>query len=187
MDASGVRGDVDSGHTSTAAAGEPTSVSSKRNIRAICSMERTELNERPLSVRVSDAITRFAGTTTCLAIHVLWFGGWILWNGSLLPLPPFDPFPFSFMTLVVSLEAIFLSLFIMMSQSRMQRLADERSHLDLQINLLAENETTKMLGMLRSLCAHFDLPEATDEDIPDLELRTDPEALLGAIKRSLPE
>jgi len=57
------------------------------------------------------------------------------------------------MTLVVSLEAIFLSLFIMMSQSRMQRLADERSHLDLQINLLAENETTKMLGMLRSLCS----------------------------------
>jgi len=104
---------------------------------------------------VSDAITRFAGTTLCLAIHALWFGG-ILWNSGLLPFGAFDPFPFSFMTLVVSLEAIFLSLFIMMSQSRMQRQADERSHLDSQINLLAESETTKMLGMLRSLRSHFD-------------------------------
>jgi uncharacterized membrane protein len=91
------------------------------------------------------------------------------------------------MTLVVSLEAIFLSLFIMMSQSRMQRQADERSHLDLQINLLAEIETTKMLGMLRSLSSHFALPEAADDEITDLETRTDPKALLGAIKQNPPD
>src|SRR4029450_10380261 len=102
-------------------------------------MEREVLEARSLAARLSDSITRFAGTTTCLLIHVCWFGGWVLWNVKPFCLPDFDPFPFSFMTLVVSLEAIFLSLFIMMSQNRMQRQADERSHLDLQINLLAEN------------------------------------------------
>lgn len=170
-----------------AANGETTSISSERNIRAICAIERGVQRDRSLPVRVSDAITRFAGTTLCLAIHALWFGGWILWNSGLLPFGVFDQFPFSFMTLVVSLEAIFLSLFIMISQSRMQRQADERSHLDLQINLLAESETTKMLGMLRSLCSHFALPEAADDEITDLETRTDPKALLGAIKQNLPD
>jgi uncharacterized membrane protein len=150
-------------------------------------MEREVLEARSLAARLSDSITRFAGTTTCLLIHVCWFGGWILWNVNPLGLPDFDPFPFSFMTLVVSLEAIFLSLFIMMSQNRMQRQADERSYLDLQINLLAENETTKIIGMLRTLCTHFDLTEACDTEAADLEQPTDPSALLSAIKVSLPD
>jgi uncharacterized membrane protein len=65
---------------------------------------------------------------------------------------PFDPFPFSFLTLVVSLEAIFLSVFVLMSQNRMTRQADKRAHLDLQIYLLAEQELTTILHMLRGLC-----------------------------------
>jgi hypothetical protein len=99
---------------------------------------------------------------------------------------PFDPFPFQFLTFVVSLEAIFLSLFILMSQSRSSSQADARAHLDFQINLLSEQESTKMLKMLRSLCRHHGLADASDPEVEHLEHRTEPEELLRELKESLP-
>ena len=77
---------------------------------------------------------------------------------------PFDPFPYAFLTLVVSLEAIFLSLFILMSQNRAALHADRRAHLDLQINLLAEHESTKTLELLKALCEHHGLACSQDPE-----------------------
>ena len=75
-------------------------------------------------------------------MHVVWFAGWILANG--LPgIKHFDPFPFTFLTLVVSLEAIFLSTFILISQNHETLLSERRNQLDLQINLLREQENTE--------------------------------------------
>jgi len=99
---------------------------------------------------------------------------------------PFDPFPYQFLTLVVSLESIFLSLFILMSQNRSTNQADQRNHLDLQINLLAEHENTKMLQMLQALCAHHGLAISSDPEIVQLAKRTEPQQVLEELKDNLP-
>lgn len=165
-----------------------TGNAARRNIRAISELEREALAKRSVAERISDAVNHYAGTMRFVLVHVIWFTGWIIWNSlHALHLPVFDPYPFELLTLVVSLEAIFLSLFILMSQNRLQRQADARSHLDLQINLLAEFETTKMLSMLQSLCAHFGLEEAKDKEVQELKTRTRPDMLLREIKESLPE
>ncbi|MEO7650307.1 MAG: DUF1003 domain-containing protein, partial [Bryobacteraceae bacterium] len=120
--------------------------------------------------------------------HAVWFVGWILANFGALPyIHTFDPFPYPFLTFVVSLESIFLSLFIMMSQSRASRQADARAHLDLQINLLAEQESTKMLQMLQKLCEHHRLAIAHDPEVDALKTPTEPAELLDELKEKLPD
>src|SRR5262249_3510911 len=99
----------------------------------------------------------------------------------------FDPYPFSFLTFVVSLEAIFLSLFILISQGRETRQADQRAKLDLQINLLAENETTKLIQMVRELCRAQNLAIAEDPELAELEAVTNPEGLMKEVMTACAE
>ena len=94
-------------------------------------------------------------------LHVGWFAAWLVLNSRLSPWPPFDPFPYNILAAIVSLEAIFLALFVLASQNRMTAEAEKRAHLDLQINLLAEQEMTLVLRMLRELCDHFSLTDTT--------------------------
>src|SRR5262249_49692394 len=96
-------------------------------------------------------------------VHIAWFGFWV--GANTLPFfhPHFHPYPFQFLPLVVSLEAIFLSPFIMISQNRQQRTADRRNHLDLQINLLSEQENSKMLVMMERMMKHIGVPEIDPE------------------------
>ena len=99
----------------------------------------------------------------------------------------FDPFPFPLLTMIVSLESIFLSLFIMMSQNRGTIQADRRNHLDLQINLLAEHEATKNLQLLQRICRHMGLEhEAADAEIEELTQKTAIDSLAKDLKRGLP-
>jgi uncharacterized membrane protein len=86
---------------------------------------------------------------------------------------PFDPFPYSFLTLVVSLEAIFLALLVLKSQNRMTKEADKRAHIDLQINMLAEQEGTKILNMIQRIGKHLGLEEEIDEAMQQLSQETD--------------
>jgi uncharacterized membrane protein len=159
----------------------------RRNIRAISELERKELERRSGAERCSDLVVLHAGRLWCLLVHSVWFGAWMVWNSGKIPgLKPFDPFPFSALTTVVSLEAIFLSLFILMSQNRANRRADERAHLDLQVNLLAEHETTKMLQLLQALCIHHKLPQAQDPEVLELLERTEPAELAREIEQELP-
>jgi uncharacterized membrane protein len=89
-------------------------------------------------------------------------------------LPAFDPFPFPFLTVLVSLEAIFLALFVLASQNRLARQTDRRSHLNLQIDMLAEREMTAALQMLRDLTSHFSVETSvTAEQLRDLARETD--------------
>jgi uncharacterized membrane protein len=91
---------------------------------------------------------------------------------------PFDPFPFPFLTMTVSLEAIFLTLFVLASQNRLGRQADKRAHLDLQIDLLAEREMTAVLQLLQDIASHLKVPETvTPEAIRDLVIETDVQRL----------
>lgn len=91
-------------------------------------------------------------------VHIVWFGGWIIINTIFTTLQ-FDPFPYTFLTLVVSLEAIFLSTFILISQNQETRLTEHRNHLDLQINMLAEKENTKMLQLLQRVAVKVGIPD----------------------------
>jgi uncharacterized membrane protein len=96
-------------------------------------------------------------------------------NAGLLPgVKPFDPFPFPFLTMTVSLEAIFLALFVLASQNRLARQADKRSHLDLQIDLLAEREMTAVLRLLQDIARHFNVSTSvTPEQLRELAKKTD--------------
>ena len=159
----------------------------KRNVAAILALEQKERESRSLAERFSDRLTNEAGRIGFIAAHGIWFGGWMLFNSSIISTTPkFDPFPCALLTLIVSLEAIFLSLFILMSQNRATRQADARSHLDLQINLLAEQEATKMLTMLQSLCAYHKLSIADDPDLAHLQAPTEPARLLDELKANFP-
>jgi uncharacterized membrane protein len=159
----------------------------QNNVSAIIQMEHEALLARSGSERISDAIARHAGRVWFIVAHVLWFALWLVWNAGLFRLKPFDPFPYQFLSSVVSLEAIFLSLVILMSQNRASRQADARAHLDLQINLLAEQESTKTLELLQLLCAHHGLSQAHDKEIRELIRATKPDELLKELKENLPD
>jgi uncharacterized membrane protein len=160
----------------------------ERNVRAIAQLEHAAMAERSSGDRASDAITRVAGSAGFVVAHAIGFALWLLANVGLLPgVRPFDPFPFSLLTLVVSLEAIFLAIFVLMSQNRAARLADRRAHLDLQVDLLAERELTAMLHMLRALCAKEDVVlDDVGTDVNDLLEETDVKKLASNLDDKLP-
>jgi uncharacterized membrane protein len=166
-----------------------SATSAKRNIRAIAHLESAALHERSLTDRISDRITRFAGSSIFILCHICWFTVWIMLNVGKRPsIQPFDPYPFTFLTMIVSLEAIFLSIFVLISQNRMTRQADRRAHLDLQINLLAEQENTMMLRMLQRLCEHQGIqPESFNEEVRSLFEKTDLHALMHELEEQLPD
>jgi uncharacterized membrane protein len=146
----------------------------QKNIESIMRLDKDTSRQRSIAEHVADKITTFAGSTGFIIFHVAWFGGWILANLRLIPgIRPFDPLPFSFLTLVVSLEAIFLALLVLKSQNRMTKEADKRAHIDLQINMLAEQEGTKILKMIQRIGKHLGLEEEMDETIQQLSQETD--------------
>jgi uncharacterized membrane protein len=158
-----------------------------RNVQEICRIEEEALLARSRAERFGDFVAQLAGKIWFIEFHILWFGAWVILNsGRVAAVKPFDPFPYSFLTLVVSLEAIFLSLFILMSQNRASAQADRRAHLDLQINLLAELESSKTLELLKALCEHQKLPCSQDPELAELIARTKPSEILHALKSSLP-
>jgi len=157
-----------------------------RNIREICAVEKSALANRPLAARLGDTIAAQAGRMWFIAVHAIWFFGWIVLNYRAHGKSTFDPFPFSLLTMIVSLESIFLSLFILMSQNRSGLQADERNHLDLQINLLAEDENTQIIRMLQALCKHHKLSIAEDRDVIALAQRTDLQEVMADLKKNLP-
>jgi uncharacterized membrane protein len=162
---------------------------SERNIGAIAALEQAARHGRTPGERLSDAVTRVTGSATFAFIHLALFVIWIAVNtGFMAIVPVFDPFPFSFLTLVVSLEAIFLSVFVLMSQNRMTREADKRAHLDLQVDMLAEQELTTILHMVHALC----VKQAIEVDVPHERVRqllkeTDVRQLARTLNDRLPE
>ena len=158
----------------------------QRNIELIAQLEATKAAKRSPADRIADAITHFCGSMAFVYVHVGWFGGWMLWH--LLPGLPqairFDPYPFQFLTFVVSLEAIFLSTFILISQNRQNRISELRNHLDLQINLLSEQENSKVLAMLEALLRFHGLVQP-DPEIASLAEATQPDMLIQQIEQSL--
>jgi len=153
----------------------------KRNVELIRELEEAAKRERTPSDRVAEAIAGFCGSMSFVWVHVIWFGGWIVFN--LIPgMPRIDPFPFTFLTLVVSLEAIFLSTFILISQNHDTRVTERRNHLDLQINLLSEQENTKMIAMLQAIAAHIGAELGHDPHLQAMGEHTEPQRLVQQIE-----
>jgi len=138
----------------------------ERNVEAVSALERSERSRRTRVERAIDALAVWAGQPSFALLHVIWFGAWIAFNE--LARTPFDPYPFTFLTLVVSLEAILLTSFVLASQNRMTQEADRRAQLDLQVDILAEQELTAILKAVDALSKHSGLdlrdvvPEAKD-------------------------
>ena len=156
------------------------------NIQRVAKLEEAQLRARTISERIAAAVTRAAGTATFAIAHLVWFSVWIFVNGKwahhVEPLEPFDPFPFNLLTMLVSLEAIFLSIWILISQNQMTRQAERRAHLDLQINLLSEQENTQMLRILQQIAAKVGV--AHDSDTQVLGQATKAESLAEQIEQT---
>src|SRR5436190_13459112 len=132
--------------------------------------------------RVADVLTAFSGSLTFVYFHAIWFGMWIVLNLGWLGIKPFDPYPFGLLTMVVSLEAIFLSTFVLVSQNRMGVVADRRADLDLQINLLSEHEITRLLTLVDAIADHLGLAAGTDSEVEELKQDVAPETVLEEIR-----
>ena len=156
----------------------------EENVETIKLWERATLQARSRAEQLGDWIAGTAASGPVLLLHVVWFGVWVSTNVGLIPgVTPFDPFPFPFLTMTVSLEAIFLALFVLASQNRLARQSDKRSQLDLQVNLLAEREMTAVLQLLRDIASHLDVPTSvTSAQLRDLAAKTDLEDLTKRIE-----
>lgn len=154
-----------------------------QNVQSVHQLQRAADASRSFSENVSQTIAGFCGSFPFFVIHAAWFGAWILWN--VIPgTSHFDAFPFSLLVLVVSLEAIFLSAFILNSENTAKKHADRRSHLDLQINLLAEQENTKMLLLAGRIAERLGIPAGDDPTLEVLEAATRPDHLAEQIEEA---
>jgi uncharacterized membrane protein len=157
-----------------------------RNIRALVEVRRREEGRKRPTDRVADAITRFAGSMWCVYGHAALFGAWLFVNG--LDVVPgrlkWDPYPFVMLAMFASVEAIFLSTFILISQNRMQRVADRRSELDLQIGLLTEHELTRAIHLLDAVARRLDAPRPPDPELDEIKTDVHPERVVEEIERA---
>lgn len=154
----------------------------EQNVEAILQMEEAAKGERTKSDLVAEAIANFCGSMVFVWVHVVWFGVWVVIN--LFPgIRHIDPFPFTFLTLVVSLEAIFLSTFILISQNHDTKVSERRNHLDLQINLLSEQENTQMILMLRAIAEKIGVEVPSEFDLEALSEKTEPKRLAKQIEK----
>ena len=157
----------------------------EENVEAIKSWDRALLLKRSPVQRLSDRITLVAAGGPSMIAHAIWFGAWIAINTGIIPvLEPFDRFPFPLLTMIVSLEAIFLALFVLSSQNRLGKQADLRANLDLQIDLLVEREMTAVLQLLKDISAHLDVDtDVTTDQISELITKTDIKKLADEVDR----
>ncbi|WP_028034924.1 DUF1003 domain-containing protein [Chelativorans sp. J32] len=155
----------------------------KRNIEAIEKRRADEAEQAKLEERIADAITGFTGSMRFVYLHLAVYGFWIVSNLGFIPgVPRFDP-TFVVLAMVASVEAIFLSTFVLISQNRMAAAADKRADLDLQINLLTEHELTKLAEMITAIADRLDsrLP-LSDREVREIKSDIAPEAVLDEIE-----
>jgi uncharacterized membrane protein len=159
------------------------------NIAAIAKLEEEALGRRTPTERQSDAVVRFIGSIKFLMFHVILVVVWSTVNLNLIPdVKPFDPFPFGILALFVSSESVFLTIFVLISQNRMARQAERRSHLDLQVGMLAEQELTMVLQMLQKLCQHEGVDvRSTALQVQGFSKTTDVHKLASELDEKLPD
>jgi uncharacterized membrane protein len=155
----------------------------ERNIRTILKLRAQSALQRSVQERLADGITSVSGRLSFVYFHVVWFGAWLLLNTGWFGLKAFDPYPYGLLTMIVSLEAIFLSTFVLISQNRLSEESDRRADLDLHVGLLTEAELTRVVKMLHAIQDKLGIECEETEELADLELSTRPEDVLAEIDR----
>jgi uncharacterized membrane protein len=150
----------------------------QRNIEAIAQLEQEFRQQRSRLDRGSDAISAFVGSIQFVIAHAVGLAAWVALNIGLVWLRPFDPYPFVFLNLVLAVETVFLSTFVLMSQNRQNHQADRWAHLNLQLSMLSEQEATKMLQLLQQICDRLGLQQvARDRELREMVQTTQVEVL----------
>jgi uncharacterized membrane protein len=162
---------------------EPGSLNSAlaRNIQALQERRRAEAAAAPLQEKIADAVTRFTGSLKFVYLHLAIFGFWIVANLGWVPAVPRWDESFVVLAMIASVEAIFLSTFVLITQNRMAALAEKRAELDLQISLLSEHEVTKVVAMVAEILDHLGIRSETGDEVEELKRNVAPEAVLDAI------
>jgi uncharacterized membrane protein len=154
----------------------------ERNIRTLSERRQREEEDASLQDRLAGAVTRFTGSMGFVYLHLALFGFWILANLGWVPgVPVWDP-SFVILAMWASVEAIFLSTFVLIAQNRMQASADKRADLDLQIGLLAEHEITKVATLLEDVARRLDVPVQPRGEFQEVKQDIAPEAVLDEIE-----
>lgn len=152
----------------------------ERNIRALIDRRAEENKRRGWQDKLADKITSFSGSMTFVLLHVFIFGGWILWNLPSVPLPKFDS-SLVILAMAASVESIFLSTFILITQNRITAQSEKRSELDLQISLLAEHEITRLVTLVTAIADKLGIQESRDPALEELKKDVAPEQVLDQI------
>jgi uncharacterized membrane protein len=165
-----------------------TSRQSQSHIDSIVKQEEEELERRSRSERLADEVGAFAGSPRFVVLHLVLLIAWLLVNSGKIPnLRQLDPYPFQLLGVIVAVEAVILSSFILTRQNRMMRRGERRDHLNLQVDLLAEKEVTTLLQMVRAICGHMGLKNiAEDKEIRELSQNTSIESLSQTLEDRLP-
>jgi uncharacterized membrane protein len=163
---------------------QPPGMSSalERNIQALELRRQREEVEATIEERIAEAITRFTGSMLFVYLHLVFFGFWIVANLGWVPgVPSWDP-SFVVLAMMASVEAIFLSTFVLISQNRMSAAADKRADLDLQISLLAEHEVTKLVTLVSAIADRMGVETQVDTELDEIKRDVAPEAVLDKIE-----
>ena len=155
----------------------------ERNIRTIIRLRLKADRERSVHDHIADTITSLSGRMGFVHVHIVWFSLWILLNTGRVGVQAFDPFPYGLLTMIVSLEAIFLSTVVLISQNRLSGEIERRADLDLHIGLLTEHELTRVLQMLDAIQRKMGIDDDEASELADLEMETKPEDVLAEIER----
>jgi len=154
-----------------------------RNIAALVERRQAGRQAASFQDRCADAITAFAGSMTFVYLHAAIFGAWIVVNRGWLPaIPAWDP-SYVMLAMVASVEAIFLSTFVLITQNRMATAADQRADLDLQISLLTEHELTRVARLVSDIASHLNISDRAADEIEEVKEDVAPEAVLDHIER----
>lgn len=158
-----IEGDYDQGDT-------PEALALRNQRHIITSFKAKFYSKRKWYDRFADFMTEYFGTFTFFVFNFGWYVVWVLWNNRVIPgLPVFDPFPHGLLTMIVSLEAIFLTIIVLISQNRQSSIADLREEIDFNINVKAEQEITKILNMLDDIHDNLGLNTKIDEELIEMK------------------
>jgi uncharacterized membrane protein len=156
-----------------------------KNIESLLKVRKEMEQSLSWQNRVAQWITSFTGSMAFVLLHLAILGAWAAINLGLVPgMRPFDPYPFVLLAVLASVEAIFLSTFVLISQNRMAEMADRRAELDLQINLLAEHEITRLIQMVEKIGSHLQVDTSPGAELDELKQDIDPKNVWDVIVES---
>lgn len=156
----------------------------QQNIQALVDHRRQQEEHQGVQVRIAGIISRFAGSMPFVYLHLAILVAWILANLGLIPaVPAWDP-TFVILAMVASVEAIFLSTFVLINQNRMAEHSERRAELDLQISLLNEHETTRLIEMVAALTERLNVSTPADQELPQLAENVDPRQVMTEIQQA---